>query len=76
MRRRVEGWEKVQQTGVLFADFWEFWRTKADGLGVDQKRNDNNTTPITQVIRRITLPCRIMPSLHPSSLLPAQHSLF
>jgi len=31
LRRRVEEWEKVRLTGVLLADFREFWRTKADG---------------------------------------------
>ena len=31
LRRRVEEWDKVHQTGVLLA-FWEFWRTNADGL--------------------------------------------
>ena len=28
----VEEWEKVRRTGVLLADFREFWRTKADGF--------------------------------------------
>jgi hypothetical protein len=32
LRRRVEEWEKVRPTGVLLADFREFWRTKADGF--------------------------------------------
>ena len=27
----VRDWEKVRRTGVLFGDFWEFWRTKAGG---------------------------------------------
>ena len=32
LQRRVEEWEKVRRTGVLKDDFWEFWRTKADGF--------------------------------------------
>jgi hypothetical protein len=30
--RRLKEWEKVHRTGVPFTDFWEFWRTKADGF--------------------------------------------
>ncbi len=38
LRRRVEEWEKVRRTGILFADIREFWRTKADGLRAYQLR--------------------------------------
>jgi hypothetical protein len=34
LRRRVEEWEKVRQTGVLKDYFREFWCTKANGIGV------------------------------------------
>jgi hypothetical protein len=32
LQGRVEKWDKVCQTGVSFANFWEFRRTKVYGL--------------------------------------------
>jgi hypothetical protein len=32
LQRRVEEWDKAPRTGVILANFWEFWRTKADGF--------------------------------------------